>query len=103
LLCSCIERSREAQLSSVVLVTHGDTIRIALAWLESCEAHQITEAVPTNGSVTTVSLVDGALAGRRTVVPALNDPRLVTDGNQLWRPRATLRATERRAGNDLET
>ncbi len=54
----------------IVLVTHGETIRAALAWLTSTASPEL----PPNGSITTVCLTGGVLTERYTVVPSLGAP-----------------------------
>ncbi|CAN5896580.1 hypothetical protein BH20ACT6_BH20ACT6_18430 [soil metagenome] len=44
----------------VVLVSHGDTIRVATTWLRRLPVEQVTASLPPNGSITTVRVRAGA-------------------------------------------
>jgi probable phosphoglycerate mutase len=53
----------------IVLVTHGDTIRAALAWLRGHGSDRVTPAVAPNASITEITLADGVVRQERVVVP----------------------------------
>lgn len=64
-LLSDLIAAHPANPRPIVLVTHGDTIRAALAWLRGPGSEQ----VPPNASITEVILVGGAVHRERLVVP----------------------------------
>lgn len=71
LLRCCIAAARDQRMRGIVLVTHGETIRVALAWLASGSIDRARRVVPPNGSITTVSMTDGKMIALHTVVPAV--------------------------------
>lgn len=72
LLASSGEAGDDAR--DVVLVTHGDTIRIAVAWLRGVGPHDVEWFEVPNGSVTTVSYHAGTVTSVATAVPGLSAP-----------------------------
>jgi broad specificity phosphatase PhoE len=61
-----------ASAGSIVLVSHGDTIRIAAAWLSGHGPGEVPWIDTPNGSITTVRLVDGIAVDQRTTCPVLD-------------------------------
>jgi len=69
------ELMTEPGLRNVVLVSHGDTIRIAAGWLaDTAPAGEFDWPALelANGSITTAELVGGVLVSLTTVVPSLD-------------------------------
>jgi probable phosphoglycerate mutase len=56
----------------LVMVSHGDTISVAMAWLAGRAADDVVPLRVPNGSITSVHLADGRTCAERTVAPALN-------------------------------
>lgn len=53
----------------MVLVSHGDTIRVAVAWLQGLPPEDVTWLDVPNGSITSVRLVADSAVQVRTDVP----------------------------------
>lgn len=77
LLRTRIAAGRSPGHRGIVLVTHGETIRAAIAWLLGLGSHAMPRDIPPNGSVTKIRIADGAAADVTTVVPTRTVRRLV--------------------------